>query len=208
MTEFLWTLAWLLLLLGAVAIGLYFLSRWLLERAADRAIRHLERTVGRLSRDERVAALARAARTVTEGVPGERLTGWARYAAAEGVSALQAKEQFQKRIARVAALMDSAVEVPILGRVGLDALLGLLPFVGDATSAAVSLTLIVRGLQFGIPRELVAKMLANVVMDMLLGAIPVVGDIADVWYRANARNVTLMRDYLESGSDRSGTDPR
>jgi len=61
----------------------------------------------------------------------------------------------------------------------------------------VSLTLIIRGLQFGIPRELVAKMLVNVLMDLLLGAVPLVGDVADVWFRANARNVALMKEFLE-----------
>ena len=198
MTDLLTTIALVLLFFGLGAIGVYFFVRWLLQQAADRAVRQVEGAMVKLSRHDRMAALGRAARSVAQGVGGERLTGWGRYAAAEGVTSAQAKEQFQKHIARIATLMDSAVEIPVLGRVGLDAVLGLFPFVGDATSAAVSLTLIARGLQFGIPRELVAKMLANVLMDLLLGAVPLVGDVADVWFRANARNVALMREFLES----------
>ena len=46
------------------------------------------------------------------------------------------------------------------------------------------------------PREIIARMLANVLVDMLVGAVPVVGDLADIWFRANQRNVTLLREYL------------
>ncbi|MCA1586830.1 MAG: DUF4112 domain-containing protein, partial [Acidobacteria bacterium] len=66
-------------------------------------------------------------------------------------------------------------------------------------SAVVSLSLVARSLKYGIPRELVVKMLANVLVDALLGAVPLVGDLADIWFRANTRNVTLLREYLDRG---------
>ena len=65
--------------------------------------------------------------------------------------------------------MDSAITLPIIGRVGLDAVLDLIPVVGNFAGAAVSLTLIARTLQFGPPPSLVSKMLSNVLVDVLLG---------------------------------------
>jgi hypothetical protein len=60
----------------------------------------------------------------------------------------------------------------------------------------VSVMLIARSLKYGIPREIIARMLANVLLDLLVGAIPIAGDLADIWFRANARNVALLREYL------------
>ena len=68
--------------------------------------------------------------------------------------------------------MDSAVTLPIIGRVGLDAVLDLIPVFGNFAGAAVSLTLISRTLQFGPPPSLVSKMLSNVLVDVVVGGIP------------------------------------
>jgi uncharacterized protein DUF4112 len=92
--------------------------------------------------------------------------------------------------------MDSAIKLPIVGGVGLDALLGLVPVAGDAASAAVSVSIIARSIRYGIPREIITKMLANVLVDLLLGAVPIVGDLADMWFKANERNVALLKEYL------------
>ena len=65
--------------------------------------------------------------------------------------------------------MDSAITLPIIGRVGLDAVLDLIPVFGNFAGAAVSLTLIARTLQFGPPPSLVSKMLSNVLVDVIVG---------------------------------------
>jgi hypothetical protein len=93
--------------------------------------------------------------------------------------------------------MDSAITLPIVGRVGLDAVLDLVPVVGNFAGAAVSLTLIARALQYGPPPSLVSRMLSNVLLDVILGAIPVVGPLADIWFKANEKNAALMREFLE-----------
>jgi hypothetical protein len=96
--------------------------------------------------------------------------------------------------------MDGAIRIPVIGPVGLDALLGLFPVAGDATSAIVSVLLIGRSIKYGVPREIIARMLGNVVFDFLIGAVPVAGDVADMWFRANLRNVALLREYLAEQS--------
>ena len=104
---------------------------------------------------------------------------------------------FGIQIDRLAKIMDSAITLPIIGRVGLDAVLDLIPVFGNFAGAAVSLTLIARTLQYGPPPSLVSKMLSNVLVDVILGAIPLVGPLADIWFRANDRNAALMREFLE-----------
>jgi hypothetical protein len=69
---------------------------------------------------------------------------------------------------------------------------------GDAASAAVSVYLIAKSLKYGVPHDVIARMLANVLVDMLLGAVPVAGDIADLMFRANIRNVAILREYLDA----------
>ena len=67
---------------------------------------------------------------------------------------------------------------------------------GDTISAGVSVWLIARSLRYGVPSDVIARMLANVLVDLLVGAVPVVGDLADIWFRANERNISLLREYL------------
>ena len=94
--------------------------------------------------------------------------------------------------------MDSAITLPIVGRVGLDAVLDLIPVFGNFAGAAISLTLIARTLQYGPPPSLVSKMLSNVLVDVILGGIPLIGPLADIWFKANDRNAALMREFLAS----------
>jgi hypothetical protein len=125
-----------------------------------------------------------------------RFTNLGAYAAAHGMSEEEARRQFSLSIERTARIMDSAVTLPIIGPVGLDAVLGLFPVAGDATAAGVAIMLIAKSLKYGVPREIITRMLTNVLIDLLLGAVPGVGDVADMWFRANARNVALLREFL------------
>jgi hypothetical protein len=184
-----------LLALAGVGVAAYFILRRMFDRAADRVSDHIGRVLAELvtkpsgtPAGRRTAAGARAA--------GGRWTHMGAYAATEGISEDQARRQFAQSIERTARLMDSAVTLPIVGPVGLDALLGLFPVAGDALSAAVSVSLIARSLKYGVPPEIIARMLGNVLIDMLLGAVPVVGDLGDILFRANLRNVALLREYL------------
>ncbi len=128
------------------------------------------------------------------GAAAHAFTGIARFAQARGIGIEDAQNIFGVQIDRLAKIMDSAITLPIIGRVGLDAVLDLIPVFGNFAGAAVSLTLIARTLQYGPPPSLVSKMLSNVLVDVLLGAIPVIGPLVDIWFKANDRNAALMRD--------------
>jgi hypothetical protein len=101
------------------------------------------------------------------------------------------------RLDRTARLMDRAIPLPFAGGIGLDALLGFIPYVGDAVSAGISGSIILNSLQYGLPRALVAQMVANMFVDLLFGAIPIVGDVFDIFFKANERNMALLRAHLE-----------
>ena len=170
-----WLLAAFVFVVAVSVVG-YFVARWLFVRTAERMAREVDRRVG-----------AAAAHTFT------RL---ANYAHATGIPLDQANRFFGAHIDRLARLMDSAITLPVLGKVGLDAAIGLVPVVGGLAATAVSLTLVARMLRYGPPAALVSKMLANVVVDLVLGSIPFVGFFADVWFKSNDRNAELMRGFL------------
>ena len=202
MSDFLLGVLVALLVIFVAGLGGYVVLRRMFERASHRAADEMGRILTELS--------GRAAGTPLGGRSGAAaqaaaaaFTNFGAYAAAEGISEDAARREFAESIERIARIMDEAVRIPIIGRVGLDALLGLFPVAGDATSAAVSVLLIARSIKYGIPREIIARMFANVLLDLLIGAIPVAGDLADIWFRANSRNVALLREYL--GQDARNT---
>lgn len=106
--------------------------------------------------------------------------------------------QALRTLERIAALMDERFRIPGTGfRVGLDGLLGLIPGVGDAATALVSLYLLHQAHRLGARGPLLARMVGNVAVDALLGSVPVVGDLFDFGFKANRRNVELLRRHLQ-----------
>ena len=106
-----------------------------------------------------------------------------------------------ERIARLdglATLLDTAFVIPGTNiRFGIDAMIGLVPGIGDVITTAMSLYIVHEARQLGAPRHLIARMLANVALDGLVGAVPLLGDAFDVMWRANRRNMTLLRNHLD-----------
>lgn len=103
-----------------------------------------------------------------------------------------------RRVEGIARLMDTAVVIPVIGRrVGLDALLGLVPVIGDGVGAAVATWVVVESWRLGAPPRILGRMLANIAVDAGLGAVPVAGDVFDAAWQANRRNVDLLRDWLD-----------
>jgi Domain of unknown function (DUF4112) len=93
----------------------------------------------------------------------------------------------------LARVLDTAIGIPGTKlRVGLDALLGLIPGAGDAVSAALSGYIILAAARAGASRPVLLRMVGNVVVDTVIGAIPVLGDLFDVAFRSNTRNVALL----------------
>ena len=101
------------------------------------------------------------------------------------------------RLDALATLLDTAFILPGTNvRFGFDAIIGLVPGIGDAVTTAISLYIVHEARQLGAPLHLIARMLANVALDCVVGAVPVFGDAFDVMWRANRRNVRLLREWL------------
>ena len=112
----------------------------------------------------------------------------------------------QERIARVealAVLLDTAFIVPGTNfRFGFDALVGLVPGIGDALTTALSLWLVKEAHALGAPRHLIARMLGNIAIDGVVGVVPFLGDVFDLVWKSNRRNLYLLRRHIERESSR------
>jgi len=99
----------------------------------------------------------------------------------------------------LAWLLDNSIRVPGTGgrRFGIDAIIGLVPGIGDVVSGAIGLIVVWRGSRMGLPRVVVGRMLLNTLVDIAVGAIPIIGDAFDLWFKASTRNLGLMRRHLE-----------
>ena len=94
-------------------------------------------------------------------------------------------------------MFDTALLIPGTSiRFGVEALLRLVPGIGDAAASALSLYQLYEASRLGVPRLLLARMLANVVLEGAVGAVPIAGDAFDVFFRANRRNIALLRQHF------------
>lgn len=101
---------------------------------------------------------------------------------------------------KLANLLDSQWRIPGTGlRFGVDAVVGLVPGLGDLATAGVSGYLILRAKQMGVPNHVIARMVSNVALDTVVGSVPLLGSVFDLFFKANKRNIRLMRDYFETG---------
>ena len=108
------------------------------------------------------------------------------------------REQRLARLEALAKLLDVAFILPGTNiRYGIDGLIGLIPVVGDIITTAISLWLVREARALGAPWHITARMLANVAVDGVVGLVPVAGDAFDVMFRANVKNVRLLRRWME-----------
>lgn len=126
------------------------------------------------------------ARALTGNNPGNR-------------AEIRGPEAVDPRIADVEAVarwFDYAFVLPGGFRFGLAGIIGLVPGIGDLIDALVSLYIVHRAIQLGLPRATIARMILNVGIESVAGSIPLVGDLFDVVFKANLRNYRIMRNHL------------
>ena len=108
------------------------------------------------------------------------------------------REQRLARLDAISKLLDVAFIVPgTKFRYGIDGLIGLIPVVGDIITTAISLWLVREARALGAPWHLTARMLGNVALDGVVGLVPVAGDAFDVMFRANVRNVRMLKRWMD-----------
>ena len=113
----------------------------------------------------------------------------------------------ERRIGAVAHLLDNLIAVPgTNARVGLDPIIGLVPFLGDITSGLMSAWIVIEAARFKLPRIVLLRMILNATVDFVIGLIPFVGDLFDLGFKANARNLELFhRHAVDPGASTSSS---
>ena len=107
------------------------------------------------------------------------------------------RQAARERLITLTRLMDGLFEIPLVRKkVGLDAMIGVVPVVGDLVSAGIGLYLVFEARELGASRWLQARMVGNLLLDFLVGAVPVLGDFFDVLFRAHQRNLSLLQKEL------------
>lgn len=100
-------------------------------------------------------------------------------------------------VTKLAWVMDNSITIPIINkRIGLDAVVGLVPFIGDLIGAIISLGLIIYGALLGMPKAKLLKMSGNMGIELLVGLVPFLGDVFDAIWKSNTRNAQLFEEYL------------
>ncbi len=133
------------------------------------------------------------------GAPGGTDPHRARTPAPGGITD-PAQEASTSALDALAWLLDDIVRIPGINlRIGLDALIGLVPGIGDSVGAALGSAILVGSVRHRVPVHVLARMGWNILFDVLLGLIPGVGDIADAAHRANRKNYVLLREVIENG---------
>ena len=110
-----------------------------------------------------------------------------------------------RRLRSLAWLLDNSIPLPGGFRVGLDAVIGLIPGVGDAIGGLISAYLINEARMMGAPRSVLLRMTGNVLLETIIGVSPFAGDLFDAAYKANTKNLALLERYEidPTGSRRS-----
>ena len=96
----------------------------------------------------------------------------------------------------LARWLDYAFALPGGFRFGMAGVIGLVPGIGDVLDALLSLYIVLRAIQLGVPRVALARMLVNVGIEALAGSVPFLGDLFDVAFKANRRNYQLLKSHL------------
>ena len=92
--------------------------------------------------------------------------------------------------------MDEVIRVPgTKFRFGLDPLLGLIPGLGDTSSALVSAFALIQAARLGVPKILLARMSVNILLNEIIGVVPVIGDAFSFWFKSNARNYQILKEH-------------
>ena len=108
------------------------------------------------------------------------------------------RNAIRRRLNRLAWLLDSSIPIPGTRlSIGIDALIGLVPFIGDLVGVLLSSTILIEAARLGAGRSLLARMALNVAVEGLAGLVPFAGDVFDAAWKANQRNVRLLNQWLD-----------
>ncbi len=102
--------------------------------------------------------------------------------------------ELEESLESLSRYLDNWIKIPVVGwRFGIDALIGLVPYVGDTVTSLASFYILVSGVRYGVPKITLLRMAFNIGLDYLVGVIPFLGDTFDFFWKANKQNMDLIR---------------
>jgi Domain of unknown function (DUF4112) len=127
--------------------------------------------------------------------------------ACDGVGHKARTIEVEQSLERLGWLLDDLFRVPVLGwRVGLDAVVGLIPGIGDTATTLASLYVLTSAVRYRVPKVTLLRMGLNLGIDYAVGSLPLVGDLFDAWWKSNQKNIDLLRQRatVSAGEAREG----
>ncbi len=113
--------------------------------------------------------------------------------------------ELEESLENLSRYLDDWIKIPVVGwRFGLDALIGLVPNVGDTITSVASFYILIAGVRYGVPKITILRMAFNIGLDYVVGSIPVVGDAFDFVWKSNKKNMNLIRERA-TGKDKGTT---
>jgi hypothetical protein len=110
--------------------------------------------------------------------------------------------ELEESLESLSRYLDDWIKIPVVGwRFGLDALIGLVPNVGDTLTSVASFYILIAGVRYGVPKITLLRMAFNIGLDYVVGSIPFIGDAFDFVWKANKQNMNLIRERA-TGKDK------
>jgi hypothetical protein len=103
----------------------------------------------------------------------------------------------RQRIEAMERMLEGMFQVPVVGRVGLDSIVGFVPVLGDFVTAALGAYIVWEAKNAGLPKWKLWRMAGNVAFDTAIGAVPLAGDAFDLFFKSNTRNLRIVKRHLD-----------
>jgi hypothetical protein len=117
-------------------------------------------------------------------------------------------DKTREKLKALAWWLDNSIRLPGGFRIGAEAIVGLVPFLGDLLGVLFSGYIVLQAARLQAPLSVLARMLLNVAIEGLIGVVPLAGDVFDAAWKANQRNVNLLEGYLDNPAATTATSRR
>ena len=108
---------------------------------------------------------------------------------------IEINEEKLLRLKLLSERLDDSIKIPGTNqKIGIDAVVGIIPILGDFIGVIFSVYIMYSGIKMGVSSKIVKKMAANIAIEFIIGSIPIIGDIFDALWKANKRNVELIEE--------------
>jgi hypothetical protein len=108
---------------------------------------------------------------------------------------IELNEEKLLRLKLLSERLDDSIKIPGTNqKIGIDAIVGIIPILGDFIGVIFSTYIMYSGIKMGVSSKIVKKMAANIAIEFVIGSIPIIGDIFDALWKANKRNVELIEE--------------